>query len=53
MSKKIVDDSYYNNMTLGFSSGNKTGYVNYKSHFSQKNRIGFFTGSRSVILEAE
>ena len=39
--QKIVDDSYYNNMTLGFSSGNKTGYVNYKAILNKKTGSAF------------
>ncbi|NLH22936.1 MAG: outer membrane beta-barrel protein [Bacteroidales bacterium] len=39
--QKIVDDSYNNNMTLGFSSGNKTGYVNYKAILNKKTGSAF------------
>jgi hypothetical protein len=39
--QKIVDESYYNNMILGFSSGNKTGYVNYKAILNKKTGSAF------------
>lgn len=39
--QKIVDDSYYNNMTLGFLADNKTGYVNYKAILNEKTGSAF------------
>lgn len=39
--QKIVDDSYYNTMILSFSSGNKTGYVNYKAILNKKTGSAF------------
>ncbi|MDD4501321.1 MAG: outer membrane beta-barrel family protein [Bacteroidales bacterium] len=39
--QKIVDENYFNNMTLGLSSGNKTGFVNYKAILNKQTGSAF------------